>query len=327
MYTIDIITSTIKTYFELENKNITGKERIDLIFSIFSVHINTLYGWIKKYYNKITKIFDFSTFKTKYHSNNTKLTDDIELFIINSIDHNNNFNVKHIINQIATLYDTKLSKSTIYQVLHKNNLTYKKIVVKNIPYTEEKLNVLKHDLKIKLDNIDEFKLFSYDEMAIYLNDKPYRGWSKKGTDCIINTKNKSIFNKRYTVGMAINKHGYIDFTCVAGALNGNKFNTFMNKINKNGNIVFMDNASIHKNIQFQKYIEDTKFNVVYNIPYHSELNPIEYVFSLLRKKLLSNINNSFDSIIQTIVDFKKSINENIVHNIFEKCFKTIRSYK
>jgi len=71
----------------------------------------------------------------------------------------------------------------------------------------------------------------------------------------------------------------------------------------------------------------TKFNVVYNIPYHSELNPIEYVFSLLRKKLLSNINNSFDSIIQTIVDFKKSINENIVHNIFEKCFKTIRSYK
>jgi len=119
MYTIDIIKSTIKTYFESENKKIIGKERIDLIFSIFGVHINTLYGWIKKYYNKITKFFDFSifTYKSKYHSNNTKLTSDIELFIINSIDRNNNFNVQHIINQITTLYNTRLSKSTIYQVL------------------------------------------------------------------------------------------------------------------------------------------------------------------------------------------------------------------
>ena len=99
----------------------------------------------------------------KYHLNNNKLTDVIELFIINSIDHNNYFKAQHIINQIAILYNVHLSKSTIYHVLHKNNLIgmIKKIIVKNIPHTEEKLNVLKHDLKNKINNIDELKLFSY----------------------------------------------------------------------------------------------------------------------------------------------------------------------
>lgn len=64
---------------------------------------------------KCVVFFVFHIFK--YHLNNNKLTDVIELFIINSIDRNNNFNVQHIINQITTLYNTRLSKSTIYQVL------------------------------------------------------------------------------------------------------------------------------------------------------------------------------------------------------------------
>jgi hypothetical protein len=33
---------------------------------------------------------------------------------------------------------------------------------------------------VKLDNI-----LSYDEMSIYLNQKPYKGWSKKGNKCFI----------------------------------------------------------------------------------------------------------------------------------------------
>ena len=39
-------------------------------------------------------------------------------------------------------------------------------------------------------------------MAIYLNDTPPYGWSKKGTDCIIKTKN-SLNKKHYTIGMNI----------------------------------------------------------------------------------------------------------------------------
>jgi len=66
-----------------------------------------------------------------------------------------------------------LSKSSIYHILHKNNLTYKKLYVKNIPYDNDKINIFKNDLKNKINdiaNIDNF--ISYDEMSIYLNSKP-----------------------------------------------------------------------------------------------------------------------------------------------------------
>ncbi len=43
MYSIDIIKSSIKLYFGLENKNIIGIERIKIINLVYDFHINTLY--------------------------------------------------------------------------------------------------------------------------------------------------------------------------------------------------------------------------------------------------------------------------------------------
>jgi transposase len=203
MYSIAIIKSSINLYFKLKKDNIIGKKRIKYIEQTFNIHINTLYKWIDKYYNFETDSFNFSQFKTSFKYNNTKITNDIETFIINSIDPNNNFNIKKIKKNIYTKFNIELSKTTIYYVLHKHNFTYKKLIVKNIPYDDNKIINLKNDLQNKINIIDVNKLFSYDEMSIYLNDKPYKGWSIKGKECFIKTKNKSIFNKRYSVGMSI----------------------------------------------------------------------------------------------------------------------------
>ena len=76
-------------YFELEKKNIIGKERIKIINSVYDFHINTLYRWIYIYYN-------YDEYNTNFTYNNIKITYDIEQFIIKSIDGNNNFNIKKI---------------------------------------------------------------------------------------------------------------------------------------------------------------------------------------------------------------------------------------
>ena len=34
-----------------------------------------------------------------------------------------------------------------------------------------------------------------------------------------------------------------------------------------------------------KYTKETKMHVLYNVPYNSDKNPVEYVFSFLRKVL------------------------------------------
>lgn len=327
MYSIDVIKSSINLYFKLKKDNIIGKNRIKYIENVFNIHINTLYKWIKKYYDVESDTFNFDGYKTNYKYNNTKINELIEKFILNSIDNNNNFNIKKIKINIKNKFNTSLSKSSIYHVLHKNNLTYKKLCIKNIPYDDDKIKNLKIDLKNKVNDIDNINnLISYDEMSIYLNSKPYKGWSLKGDDCIIKTKNKTIFNKRFSLGMSIDINSNIDFTITEKALNGFKFNKFMSKINiKNNKIIFMDNASIHKNHTFKNNVINNNWNIIYNIPYHSHFNPIEYVFSLLRKDILNGNIETLEHIVDIIVKFKKNINKKHVNNIFNKCLNDIRT--
>ena len=147
MYSIHIIKSSINLYFTLKNNGIVGKKRIQYIESTFNIHINTLYKWIYKYYNLNNHTFNFDTYKTNFKYNNLKITPSIETFILNSIDNNNNFNIKKIKTKIFSKFNVKFSKSTIYNVLHRNNLTYKKINIKNVPYDDGRLKVFKNDLK------------------------------------------------------------------------------------------------------------------------------------------------------------------------------------
>jgi len=327
MYSINIIKSCINLYFKLKNDNIVGKKRIKYISNVFNVHINTVYNWINKYFDINTHNFNFSNYKTNFKYNNIKITPIIETFIINSINNNNNFNIRKIKLNIKTKFNIKISKSSIYFVLHKNNLTYKKMYVKNIPYDENKIIDLKTQLKNKINNINKDNFISYDEMSIYLNSVPYKGWSPKGKDCFIKTKNKTIFNKRYSLGMSIDVNSNIDFTIKEKALNSFHFNSFMNKINKRNNkIIFLDNASIHKNKLFKNEVDKNKWNIIYNIPYHSHLNPIEYVFSLLRKQILNDNVSGINELINSILQFKKNINKIHVKNIFFKCLDEIKSF-
>ena len=53
MYSKDIIKASILLYYKLKNNKIIGKKRSNIIYSVFNLHMNTLYNWIKLYYNKI----------------------------------------------------------------------------------------------------------------------------------------------------------------------------------------------------------------------------------------------------------------------------------
>lgn len=52
-----------------------------------------------------------------------------------------------------------------------------------------------------------------------------------------------------------------------------------------------------------------KLNLIYNAPYQSKYNPIEYVFSLLRKQIQNGLNKSYEGIINNIDNFKNNIDE------------------
>ncbi len=191
MYSKEIIKSAVTMYYSLQSRNIIGKIRNNLITTAYEIHMNTLYNWIKTYYCKNTKTFNFNEYKTKYKYNNTKITKEIEDFIIKSIDSNNQFKVRSIRKNIKKTFKTELSKSTIYHVFHKHGLTNKKLTVKHNPYSDEKTAQLKNELKTKIENVGNSTLISYYEMSIYLEAKPRRGWVKRDHHVKLKAKTKA----------------------------------------------------------------------------------------------------------------------------------------
>ena len=50
----------------------------------------------------------------------------------------------------------------------------------------------------------------------------------------------------------------------------------------------MNNATIHKTKKFIEYCKEDKVNILYNVPYNPESNPIEMIFCPIKKFIKSN---------------------------------------
>jgi len=60
-----------------------------MIINTFNIHINTFYNWIKKYKNN-----NFSSYNIKKIYKNTKITDEIILYIIKFVNVHKSISVK-----------------------------------------------------------------------------------------------------------------------------------------------------------------------------------------------------------------------------------------
>ena len=77
----------------------------------------------------------------------------------------------------------------------------------------------------------------------------------------------------------------------------------------------LDNARVHKTKKFNMFIQENKMNMVYNAPYHSETNPIENIFSMLRNNLNRNKNETEEDLKKSIETFIKIDNKEKFLNI------------
>ena len=88
----------------------------------------------------------------------------------------------------------------------------------------------------------------------------------------------------------------------------------------------MDNARVHKSKSFFKYLEKEIMKIVYNAPYHSETNPIENIFSMLRNNLNRNYNETEGELKKSIEDFIKIDNKEKFKNIFIHSCKMMNEF-
>jgi transposase len=315
MYSNYTKNSVINIYNELKNYNIIGQRRKDFITTTFNIHINSVYNWINTRYA-------VKNLRKKYK--NIKITSTIEHFILNGINNNPIINIKTIKKNILMNFNISLSVSSIYYVIKNNNLTYKKTHVITNPYSiveqKEQLktvyNVIKH--------LNQNNIVSIDEKSIVTSQNPSHGWAKKGKKCILYNNSNKIINKHYTTVVATTNKKILNFATVDKGLKTDNFLKFIKKIHisdrENKYTYLIDNASIHRTKKFMDYVRKNKLHVLYNVPYHSETNPIERVFSVLKNEINRNPNDTIEDIIKTILNVKNTITETTLMNIFNHSF-------
>jgi len=165
-YKIDIRSAVIN-YYEFHKDRNTIMNIVKEIGIIFNISQRTFFNWKK-------------TIKIKKQGRKIgsgKITSDIEKYIVKRFISNDKPKIINLRRSIKRNFGVSIQKSIIYNVLHKNNITYKKASINKFPHSEEKLKEEKKRVIKETNNkCNEFKdnLISIDEFSVSLEDASKR---------------------------------------------------------------------------------------------------------------------------------------------------------
>jgi transposase len=301
------------------------KMNIDVILFTTQIARSTLYDWIEKFSylldSKMSYILSKRT--SKKIRSNRKLTAEIEIFIVNHVRNNPDFNIKKLTNKVIKKFGVKFSVSHIYRILGYNNLTYKKVQKITYPYGKVRFKKAVKNIKKDIDKCNN-DFTAIDETAVYLGSANNYGWSKKGDRCKIN----SSFNKsnKYSLCQAISKKSFIASEMIKGSYNTKKFNMFIeDKVipNMDNNVLFMDGCTIHKSKELSEKLKENNIIQLINVPYSPQFNPIEYTFNTLKFRIKKENVTTKKQLENVIKKHVNDGNKNSFQNYYEHTYKNL----
>lgn len=133
-------------------------------------------------------------------------------------------------------------------------------------------------------SLDPARLVFIDETGIRTNCTPRYGWSKRGEPCI----GKAPCSwKSYSTVAAIRLSGVGEATTVEGAFNKPLFKEYMESALlpslTRGDVVIMDNLSVHKNSFDERKFKRRGIAIKYLPRYSPDLNPIEEMWANVKR--------------------------------------------
>lgn len=290
--------------------------------NLFNISKSSIYNWITLYNSNNLLINKKNYIKNNSIFRNIIIRSIIKIYISND----SNFMYHKLISFIYDKTFIHVSKSTLYDIIHDLNFTKKIVKLKKYHISKNKtINNISH-LQNKIKPINQNNIISIDEISFDTNIINNKAWSLKGN---IITKNIKSTYKRITVICAITNNKILHYHIIKNSSDSNIFLNFIsNMFNKLDNInqyyLLLDNASIHHSKIFQKYINDNHINVIYNVPYSPEFNPIELMFSKL-KKLVKEFNNNFELnyLTNNIISSFNHITSSNLFNYFKHSFNIL----
>jgi len=276
-------------------------------------------------YREIASILDISKSIVHYWTNYkytpiTKVCIDVNKIIkfIKSLLISDKFiSLLNIRSQLLLKFKKSFSSSFIYTIIVKKlNYSYKKISKKT--YSKNIKELLKLKKKFIRSNKNYSNIISIDETYVHSNIHNNYGWSLKGKPLIHFVKSNPI---KYTIIVAISCNGNEHYTILNKNANTDSYKEFITQLSlKFSNKKFlMDNVSFHKSSIIKNIIENSSNEILFIPPYSPELNPIEEVFSLLKRKIINSDSNTILSKIKnSIISLKNTNFENYYKHSFQK---------
>lgn len=258
------------------------------ISKILLIDNNTVTNWKKTFTSRasIENWFHYS-----YSSYNGKLSKEEEGFLIDFIENNFIISSNQVIEYIKSHFEKEYTSSGILPLLHRLGFVYKQTTLipsKYDPKLQKEFKTKYEELKRELKD-DETILFM-DGVHPQHNTTTSKAWIKKG-------KEKHI--KSNTGRSRINLNGIYNpstqdiLVHQSDRINAESTIEFFKEIEdyykgKKKIHIIVDNAKYYKNKAVKKYVEDSRIEMIFLPPYSPNLNLIERLWKLLRKKVISN---------------------------------------
>ena len=245
-----------------------SKKSLREVGKIFSVGKSSISRWLKS--EKVVK-------ETK--------KDDLEEMVGKIIGENWIGRVKDIQEILERDYGLVKSISTIWRRVENKGYSYKQ-VRKKVEMDKNSIEK-KEEYKSEINKIGYEKVLCFDEVGFQLGMDPKKGWSKKGTRCVI--KNKKGGRENYSGCFLISREGIVNWEVKKGSIKKEDMVGFLDRTGKleklEKKVLVLDNARTHHTEDVKKKLEELGVIGKWLPPYSPELNPIEEMFSLLKRRL------------------------------------------
>lgn len=307
LYSFDFKQSVINSYI---NMNFS----VVFTLQIFSISKSTLFNWIKLYRSDL--LLPVQNVRSTYSSKLTQINSFLKSYVLKR----KIFNVKTLKLIVYTNFKIHISTSSIYSILHKLNVTYKKfskhIVKQNIKSTVNKF--LKH-----VKSIDPTKIISIDESSFDIFISPSYGWSVKGKKVFKHFKYSQ--RKRITLTLAVTNNKIIAYNIIDGSSNLSNFSLFLSSFlpTITNYTLLMDNVNFHHSKSVINLVHTSSNSILYNVPYNPQTNPIECVFKIIKDFVKSKMVSVKTNIKKLICKSFKLVTPQKLKNIFNYSFKII----
>jgi transposase len=258
------------------------------ISEILLIDLDTITKW-KKAFEKKSSLYQW--FESDYKAYKGKLTDSELKQVSDFVEENLITDSKKVSSFIKETFDKTYSKSAICKLLGRLGFSYKNTVLVPSKYdasSQESFNELYLSLLENLSSDDAIGFV--DGVHPQHNTKSSKAWIKKG--CTKEIKSNS-GRQRININGFYNAETQEIIWQEDEKLNKESTISFFKKVesfykDKSRVYLIVDNAKYYRNKDVLEYIDGSKLELIFLPTYSPNLNLIERLWKLLRKKVINN---------------------------------------